>query len=396
MRILISGYYGFDNVGDEAILAALLEGMGARHPEWVPVVLSHKPSQTEMTYGVEAVSRDSFLSLWEEMGRADLFLSGGGGLLQTATSQLSLVYYLSLFELAKRRGTPYVLLGQGLGPLAGPGVGAAVRRYLGGAEAVVLRDAESVRLARELGGGTWKVERGTRGGEGKRGRVVEAADLALLLKAAPEREAENLLGALGEPHPPAPNPTPLTPLPKGRGEQTRPPLCGVILRGWGGKEPGEAAAEACDYWEEKLGMRCVLLPFQPEDRALAWRVAATALAEPAVLDTPVSPAEMLALIGRLDMVVTMRLHGLIFAAAQQVPALGLSYDPKVTAFAASAAQRILPVDGLTAQNLRVAGEDLWASREAIAPARAEAVKRLKAKAEVNWEVLEEVVGGIEK
>ena len=380
MRVLISGYYGFDNLGDEAILAALLQEMGDRHPDWTPVVLSHKPSATELAYGVEACSRDSLLSLWEEMGRADLLISGGGGLLQTATSQLSLVYYLSILELALRRGTPYVMLGQGLGPLVGPGVGRAVKRYLERAEAVVLRDAASVALARGLVGGPEPTPLPpSRGGRGV--QIVEAADLALLLRPARAAVAENLLEkATGDSRQST-----------GDGGEGR-PLCGVILRGWGGKEPGEAAAEACDYLAEHLGVRCLLLPFQPEDRALAWKVSAAALTSPAVLETPVTPAEMLAIVGKLSVVVTMRLHGLIFAAAQQVPALGLSYDPKVTAFAAQAGQKILPLEGATALNLRVAMTDLWEGREATAGARGEAARKLKAAAAVNVKVLEEVAG----
>ena len=152
MRLLISGYYGFDNLGDEAILAALVQELRARHPDWTLVGFSDKPAGTEALYGVETAARDSLLQMWEEMGRADLLFSGGGGLLQNVTSQLSLGYYLSLFELARFRGTPYVLVGQGLGPfLPFPGVARAVRRALDRAEAIVVRDAESVRLAHSLG-----------------------------------------------------------------------------------------------------------------------------------------------------------------------------------------------------------------------------------------------------
>lgn len=356
MRVLISGYYGFDNLGDEAILAALLQELAVRQPEWTPVVLSHKPSATEMTYGVEACARDSILSLWEEMGRAGLLISGGGGLLQNVTSQLSLVYYLSIMELARRRGTPYVVLGQGLGPLWGPGVGSAVKRYLDRAAAVVLRDPDSVRWARDLGVSETL--------------ITEAADLALLLQPSREVVADNLLSLVK-----------LDP---------QEPICGLVLRGWGGKEPWEVAAETCDYLQEHLGLRCLLLPFQPEDRALAWRVASTAVTSPAVLETPVTPADMLSLFGRLSLVVTMRLHGLVFAAARQVPALGLSYDPKVTAFARQAGQKILPLEGLTELTLRVAAEDLWQSREATAAARTVAVQRLRESAETNFAVLERV------
>ncbi len=356
MRVLLSGYYGFDNLGDEAILAALLQEMAARHPDWTPVVLSRKPATTEMTYGVEACARDSILSLWEEMGRADLLISGGGGLLQNVTSQLSLAYYLSILELALRRGTPYVLLGQGLGPLWGPGVGSATKRYLGRAQAIVLRDSDSVQYVRGLG---------VSGVE-----VTEAADLALLLEPARKVVADNLLRSVGL--------------------GSKEPICALILRNWRGGEFWETAAETCDYLQEHLGLRCVLLPFQPQDRALAWRISSTSLTAPSVLETPLTPADMLSVFGRLDLVVTMRLHGLVFAAAHQVPALGLSYDPKVTAFAMQAGQKILPLQGLTDLGLRVAAEDLWRSREETAPARAAAAERLRQAAELNITVLEQV------
>lgn len=356
MRLLISGYYGFDNLGDEAILAALLQELRARHPDWTPVVLSHKPSDTEATYGVPAVARDSLLCLWEEMGRADLLISGGGGLLQNVTSQLSLLYYLGILELALRRGTPYVLLGQGLGPFFGPGVLRFVRRYLQRAQAVVLRDADSVRLTREMG---LPAE-----------AVTQAADLALLLRPAGAEIAENLLHSLGI--------------------EANDPLCGVVIRAWAGKEPEEATAALCDHLQEELGVRCLLLPFQPSDLPLAWRVVAGTRSQPAVLDQPVLPAEMLSLVGSLGMVVSMRLHGLIFAAAQQVPALGLSYDPKVTAFALQAGQKALPLAHLTGQVLSVAAQDLWENREGGAKQRAEAATRLRSAAEINLRVLEEV------
>ena len=356
MRLLISGYYGFDNLGDEAILAALLQELRVRHPDWTPVVLSDKPAATEALYGTPSAERDSLLMLWEEMGRADLLISGGGGLLQNVTSQLSLVYYLSLLELARLRGTPYVILGQGLGPFCGPGVRRALRRYLGRAEAVVVRDADSLRLVESLGL--------------TRPLVRKSADLALLLKPAGEATAEALLTALG----------------LASGE----PAVGLTMRGWGGKEPWEAAVELCDHFQGALGVRCVLLPFQPEDRALAWKIAAACRQEPLVLDAPLLPAEMLSVIGRLGLLVTMRLHGLIFAAAQETPALGLAYDPKVYAFATEAGQKVLPLDEVTGQRLRVMAEEAWQARDQLTVARAEAARRLRQAAEVNFTALDEI------
>ncbi len=356
MRLLISGYYGFDNLGDEAILAALLQELAKRHPDWTPIVLSGKPSATEARYGVPAVSRDSLLGLWWEMGRADLLLSGGGGLLQNATSQLSLMYYLGIMELARRRGVPYILLGQGLGPLRGPGVLKIVSRFLRRAEAIVVRESDSRRLVEAMG--VTEVP------------VRQAADLALLLEPAGEGVARSLR--------------------EGLGLAEKEPVLGLILRNWNGHEPWGAAVELCDYLQQSRGLRSVLLPFQSEDLPLAWRIASACQTDPVVLEAPVSPAEMLSLIGTLEMVVSMRLHGLIFAAQQQVPALGLAYDPKVFSFAVEAGQRALPLAEVTGKVLCAAVEELGEAHAEQAPERAEAVKYLRRAAQVNFTVLDEV------
>jgi polysaccharide pyruvyl transferase WcaK-like protein len=44
------------------------------------------------------------------------------------------------------------------------------------------------------------------------------------------------------------------------------------------------------------------------------------------------PQDMLAQIGACDLLIGMRLHSLIYAAAQYVPMLGISYDPKIDQF----------------------------------------------------------------
>ena len=51
-----------------------------------------------------------------------------------------------------------------------------------------------------------------------------------------------------------------------------------------------------------------------------------------VVDKNLSIKEVLAYTAGFDMVIGMRLHSLIMAAACHVPMLGISYDPKVTAF----------------------------------------------------------------
>lgn len=109
MRALVAGYYGFGNLGDELILSALLKELKSVYPGSTTVVLSHRPAFTSQMHKTKAISRwNPFGVLWQ-MFRSDLFVLGGGGLLQDKTSFRSLFYYLSLVALA-RLSFKYVLL----------------------------------------------------------------------------------------------------------------------------------------------------------------------------------------------------------------------------------------------------------------------------------------------
>jgi polysaccharide pyruvyl transferase CsaB len=127
MRVGVSGYYGFQNAGDEAILEAIVQEIRARGHQ--AVVFSNNPAETAQRYGVEAVKRTHPLEVWKALGQIDLLLSGGGGLLQDKTSGLSLWYYLTVMGLARRRGKAVYVFNQSLGPLSKRGEG-RVRRAL--------------------------------------------------------------------------------------------------------------------------------------------------------------------------------------------------------------------------------------------------------------------------
>ena len=78
-NILVSGYYGFHNAGDEAILAGMIRAVRDLEPDARFTVISGTAAQTRSMHGVNAISRGDFKSIWRAMGRADLFVSGGGG-----------------------------------------------------------------------------------------------------------------------------------------------------------------------------------------------------------------------------------------------------------------------------------------------------------------------------
>ncbi|MBU6427696.1 MAG: polysaccharide pyruvyl transferase family protein, partial [Cyanobacteria bacterium REEB65] len=113
-RIVVSGYYGFANTGDEAILASVVEHLG-RSGELV--ILSAHPRATRELYGVHAIGRTDLVAIAKALSGAALFISGGGGLLQDATGLKSVPYYSALLKAAQWRGVPTMLLGAGLGPL---------------------------------------------------------------------------------------------------------------------------------------------------------------------------------------------------------------------------------------------------------------------------------------
>lgn len=143
MRVLVSGYYGYENLGDEALLAAVIGGL-SKHSI---TVLSGNPAATTKQHQVPAVHR--YTGLLSAMLRTDAVVFGGGGLLQDRTSSRSLLYYTSIIRLAKLLGKRVVLAGQSLGPLSAAGK-RQVKRVLAGVP-IGVRDDASFALATELG-----------------------------------------------------------------------------------------------------------------------------------------------------------------------------------------------------------------------------------------------------
>ncbi|NLO04505.1 MAG: polysaccharide pyruvyl transferase CsaB, partial [candidate division WS1 bacterium] len=183
MRLLLSGYYGFGNAGDEAVLSATLTEIRRRLPEAEPVVLSADPQATRRQHEVAALPRWPFGSLREAVRSADLLVSGGGSLLQNATSSRSLIYYLLTLELARRANVPYMIHGQGLGPLNGLLSRRATGRVLRNARAITLRDEASMALAADLGA--------------PEERLTLTADSAVLLEPVSDAEVDAILAEAG-------------------------------------------------------------------------------------------------------------------------------------------------------------------------------------------------------
>ncbi|HXF33999.1 MAG TPA: polysaccharide pyruvyl transferase family protein, partial [Candidatus Acidoferrales bacterium] len=148
LRLLVSGYYGFGNLGDEALLATIVEGIRRRHPGAVVDVLSADPNGTSRTYGVEATPRADMRAVRTAILRADCVLSGGGGLFQNSTSTRSLLYYTGIVRSAIRSGKKTMIFAQSIGPLDFIGR-AIVRVACRGIGAATVRDERSRTLLQQ-------------------------------------------------------------------------------------------------------------------------------------------------------------------------------------------------------------------------------------------------------
>ena len=147
-RIVVGGYYGFKNIGDEMLKTSLLTVLNQTVSD-ARVCVLNKTKISEA--GVRYVNRYSPVLVMRELIRADVFILGGGSLLQNSTSNRSLVYYCALVLLAKLLGCKTILLSNGLGPLDGKFAECIVSLTLGRADKVSVRDETSLALAKRLG-----------------------------------------------------------------------------------------------------------------------------------------------------------------------------------------------------------------------------------------------------
>ncbi len=158
-RVVLAGWYGATNFGDELLLSTITGWV--RAAGGAPVVLSVHPGHTRGALGVEAVSFTDLAAIVEAMAGADLFVLGGGGLFQGYDGldsaalgrfpALNATLYAQYFHLAMGLGLPTVALAQGVGPLHSSGARAVTAEVFRRADHVSLRDAESAALLSNLG-----------------------------------------------------------------------------------------------------------------------------------------------------------------------------------------------------------------------------------------------------
>ena len=341
--VLICGAYGKGNAGDDAILKAILRQMKSIDCDMPVYVLSHNPRQTRLNYHVGSVHVFNPFAFLPVMRRTKLYISGGGSLIQNQTSNRSLYYYLISIWLAKCAGNRVLMYGCGIGPVNG----AHDRRF---AAKIINRCVDAITLREDLSAEELRLMGVTRPD------VHVTADPALLLEAGTAGAVDSFLQLNG-----------LDP----NGQYAL-----FVLRPWAGfAEKKQAFVETANYVNKKYGLTPVFFALEPDRDVEPCRRTAAELDCPSALITaPQDEKLIIGMMRKMRVIVSMRLHTLIFASSVGAPLVAVSYDPKVTGFMRYIGQKhCVAFEDVTAENLRALTDAALNDREAYSVARLRAL-----------------------
>lgn len=352
---VICGAYGRGNAGDDAILEAILQEMREIDPDMPVTVLSRHPKETRLRYRVKAVHIFDAPAWHRAMGHSKLYINGGGSLIQDVTSRRSLWFYLHNISTAKRKGNRVQMYGCGIGPVLRENhrrlTAQTLNRYV---DVITLREPDSLEELKAIGV--------------TKPKTLLTADPALTLHPAGDNKIDSAMLAYDIP-------------PRGNY------IC-FALRHWPAfAEKAHCFAEAAAYAYETYGLTPVFLSVETKRDPTAARQAAETLTVPHYfLDNAQDAGRVIGVLSRMQVVVSMRLHALIFAAGQGTPLIGVVYDPKVSSFLRYIGQDLfLDLDQLSAKQLCTMIDEA-ARRRKTPEAQSEAVAQLQELEHQNVEV----------
>ncbi len=354
-RIVVSGYYGSKNAGDEAMLAAMLEVLGDLDPKLHITVISANPADTAERHGVEAVGWLDLPAIWRAISASDLLISGGGSLLQNVTSRRSLYYYMAIIFMALVLRRPVMLYAQGIGPIRGH-LPRRLMRWLGNRVALItVRDAGSLDELQAMGI--------------TRPPIQCTADPVLAIHPVDKAVGRAIFH-------------------KYHADGAK-PVVGISVRDWQGwTHYKQVIAQVADEIVREFDARVVFLPMQfPEDVRAAQSVAALTQEPCTLLEDEYTTTEFLSLVGNMDLMLAIRLHALIFAGVMGVPMIGISYDPKIDRFLASIGEQpVGRLQDVTAEELMAEVRRKWHDKQAFQQQNAALLAQLREQAAANAEL----------
>jgi polysaccharide pyruvyl transferase CsaB len=287
MNIVISGYYGFNNAGDELILSSIVSEVKGRDAGSAITVLSSDPKRTEQMHDVRSIDRWNWLSIIRAIKHADVLVSGGGGLFQDRTGSWSLYYYLAIIAAAKLLNKKVFIYAAGVNNLK--------------------------RLNRFM-----------------TSRVLSLADRITVR----ENSSRELLTDWGctAPIDVTADPVLLNDLPVGQLKSAQPRIALVLRPPLNGPWPVEIFSKLADALNQRLSAQIVFVPFYPAHDLPFTRAVMSAMKSPSRIVEWTSFSELYGVFAEVDLVISQRLHALILSALCGIPQIGISDDPKIDRF----------------------------------------------------------------
>ena len=298
--IILSGYYGYDNSGDDALLEAVISALRKEKEDLSILVLSKKPQEAMKAHSVYSVNRSNFFSIRKYMKKSRLFIYGGGSLIQDITSTQSLVYYTFLLWLARHHGLRLMVYGNGIGPITKNRNKAMARGALDMCDYISLRDPESMNDIKELGV--------------TNPNIHISVDPVFSLDMEMGLHMDEILAS--------------------EGISADNKYFTVSLRPWQYNEANFTAkiAETIDYVHTKYNLTPLFVPMNTMDLGIIKEVIAKIDCPYILISREHNTRALMGIISKTEFTLSMRLHTLIYSASVSVPVIGLSYDPKVKYF----------------------------------------------------------------
>ncbi len=357
--LMISGYYGTHNFGDDITLKAIIENISKQYPLKTITILNHNPKDLPADPRVQAIHRFNLFKILPLMKKTKLFMLGGGSLLQDVTSSRSLFFYLFMLRHAKKYGCKTMIYANGIGPILLPVHQRQVNKVLHNTDRITIRDTLSHQYLLEQG-------------------FTEQEILLTADEAYCYDYKKNTT---------RPAAYPIT------GEK----ILLINLRPCH-RYPTDVAqpmATALNNICKKHGLYPVLLPVQfDQDYPLLEKLSKQLKVEHHLFDQRLNETEIIGCLQHCDYLLTERLHPMVFAARMQKPTACLVYDPKVSATAErfGMKQYALPLTDLSSKQIEQVLNDLMTHAEEIAGAFGPIAEQMYASARRNSEIAGELLG----
>ena len=299
-EVILSGYYGFDNMGDETLLSCIIRNLRTVDPEITITVLTKHCAKVRRQFNVAAVNRYRIFKIYRAMRHAKLFISGGGNLLQNSTSKRSLYYYLFFMRLSEIMKLKSMFYANGIGPISGEKDRHMVKNILEKTDVITLREEESLRFVRSM--------------NLKNPNVFLTADPVFCSSYIDDAWICRLR--------------------KHFSIDPQKHYYAVSLRKFKSNrtENIQKMASVCREIYHQYGYLPIFVPMQPKKDEKTCRAVAKAAGFAYQQITGISGDETMGLIGGMEFVLSMRLHALMYACVSETVPIGVVYDSKVKAF----------------------------------------------------------------